>query len=262
MMLQTVWMVAFLAATTILQHCGEVVEGTSFSREYVTRPDKRQRRSFVVPIVIVIPSRSRIAETVDENGSPSARMPQLLQSKATASIVPTAAMRDLLLVSLVALRMRRGGAQRVAPLAVRGGSNVSGSTTTAALMPLFLTPSGHEVTNRIPRGGEASHSASRLLSSVWLFSWLSSTSWWWPAGWHPWGYRITARGKTFLSLGDSVLCDVGRFLSTLKSSRKRHAVLKQTWLEIMRTSQTTQAMRIYRTLDALVEFCLSAGLID
>jgi hypothetical protein len=83
-----------------------------------------------------------------------------------------------------------------------------------------------------------------------------------PAGWNPMGYKITARGEQFLALGDSLLCDVGRLLASLKSNRKSRATIKDSWLEIVRVSKTGQAMRIYRTIDELIDFCLKTGLID
>jgi hypothetical protein len=83
-----------------------------------------------------------------------------------------------------------------------------------------------------------------------------------PSGWNPFGYKITPLGEQFLSFGDSLSSDVGRFLASLKSSRKRRSVLKNAWLEIMRASKTAQAMRIYRTMDELLDFCLKAGLVD
>jgi hypothetical protein len=83
-----------------------------------------------------------------------------------------------------------------------------------------------------------------------------------PAGWNPMGYKITPLGERFLSMGDSLSCDVGRFLASLKSNRKRRSILKDSWLEIVRASKTGQAMRIYRTIDDLLDFCLQAGLVD
>ena len=83
-----------------------------------------------------------------------------------------------------------------------------------------------------------------------------------PSGWNPFGYKITPLGEQFLSFGDSLSSDVGRFLASLKSGRKRRSVLKQAWLEIMRASKTAQAMRIYRTIDELLDFCLKTGLVD
>jgi hypothetical protein len=83
-----------------------------------------------------------------------------------------------------------------------------------------------------------------------------------PAGWNPMGYKITPQGERFLSMGDSLSCDVGRFLASLKSNRKRRSILKDSWLEIVRASKTGQAMRIYRTIDDLLDFCLQAGLVD
>jgi hypothetical protein len=83
-----------------------------------------------------------------------------------------------------------------------------------------------------------------------------------PGGWNPMGYKITELGIQFLSLGDSLSCDVGRFIASLKSNRKRRATIKDSWLEIVRVSKTGQAMRIYRTVDELLDFCLKTGLVD
>lgn len=82
-----------------------------------------------------------------------------------------------------------------------------------------------------------------------------------PAGWHPMGYKITAVGETFLSLDGSIDCGVGRFLASLKK-RVTKKTLKAYWLEIVRVAKTKQSMTIYRQIDQLIEFCLSAKLID
>jgi hypothetical protein len=86
-------------------------------------------------------------------------------------------------------------------------------------------------------------------------------SWLIPGGWNPFGYRITNLGEEFLQYEGALECDVGRFLASLKK-RKSHSALKDSWLEVLRVSKTAQAMRIYRTLDDLIAFCLKAGLID
>lgn len=84
-----------------------------------------------------------------------------------------------------------------------------------------------------------------------------------PAGYHPYGYQITELGEQFLSLDQSCLdSDVGRFLASLKSKRKTISALKDQWLEIVRVSKSGQSMRIYRTLNELIAFCLAAKLID
>ncbi len=82
-----------------------------------------------------------------------------------------------------------------------------------------------------------------------------------PAGWHPLGYKITSVGETFLSFDGSLDSDVGRFLGSLKK-RVTKNTLKAYWLEIVRVAKTGQAMRIYRQIDKLLQFCLSAGLIN
>jgi hypothetical protein len=83
-----------------------------------------------------------------------------------------------------------------------------------------------------------------------------------PSGWNPSGYKITETGEAFLAFGGSQSCDVGRFLASLKSGRKSRSTLKAAWLEIVRHSHTGQAMRIYRTFDELLKFCLKTGMID
>mmetsp|Transcript_20889 Transcript_20889/g.37937 ORF Transcript_20889/g.37937 Transcript_20889/m.37937 type:complete len:139 (+) Transcript_20889:51-467(+) len=83
-----------------------------------------------------------------------------------------------------------------------------------------------------------------------------------PSGYNPFGYKITELGKRFLNFGDSLECDVGRFLASLKAHRKRRKEIKDQWLEIVRASKKGQNMRIYRELDNLLDFCLQAGLIN
>mmetsp|Transcript_16042 Transcript_16042/g.29085 ORF Transcript_16042/g.29085 Transcript_16042/m.29085 type:complete len:219 (+) Transcript_16042:152-808(+) len=84
-----------------------------------------------------------------------------------------------------------------------------------------------------------------------------------PSGYNPFGYRLTDFGKEYLDFEGSLNSDVGRFLSTLKGGqRKTAAVMKEQWLEIVRVSKKGQSMRIYRTLDDFIEFCLKAGFID
>uniref|UniRef100_A0A7S1D8N8 Uncharacterized protein n=1 Tax=Cyclophora tenuis TaxID=216820 RepID=A0A7S1D8N8_CYCTE len=82
-----------------------------------------------------------------------------------------------------------------------------------------------------------------------------------PAGWNPFGYKITPLGEKFLSFEGSLDHDVGRLLSSLKT-RKRFSTLKAQWLEVLRNTKAGQSMRIYRILNDLVDFCLKAGLID
>ena len=82
------------------------------------------------------------------------------------------------------------------------------------------------------------------------------------AGWNPLGYGITNLGLEFLEFDGALSCDVGRFLASFKSGRKRYGMLKQQWLEIVRVSKQGQSMRIYRKLDELLSFCLNAGLIN
>jgi hypothetical protein len=83
-----------------------------------------------------------------------------------------------------------------------------------------------------------------------------------PAGYNPFGYKITSLGEEFLSYEGSLDSDVGRFLASLKSERKRFATLKGQWLEVLRVSKAGQSMRIYKNLEALLALCLKMGLID
>lgn len=84
-----------------------------------------------------------------------------------------------------------------------------------------------------------------------------------PSGYNPFGHALTDLGTTYLSFDGSLESDVGTFLSTLKGGkRKTAATMKDQWLEIVRVSKKGQSMRIYRKLDAMIEFCLKAGFID
>jgi hypothetical protein len=82
-----------------------------------------------------------------------------------------------------------------------------------------------------------------------------------PAGWNPFGYKITPLGEQFLSFDGSLDSDVGRFLASLKT-RKTAATLKSQWIEIVKVSKTGQTMRIYRMLQDLLNFCVAAGFIN
>ena len=84
-----------------------------------------------------------------------------------------------------------------------------------------------------------------------------------PSGYNPMGYGLTDLGKQFLDFDGSLDCDVGRFLASLKSGkRKSKSVMKEQWLEVVRVSKQGQSMRVYRQLDELIAFCLKAGFID
>ncbi len=82
------------------------------------------------------------------------------------------------------------------------------------------------------------------------------------AGWHPLGYGITDLGLQFLEFDGSLDSDVGRFLASFKSGRKRFSTLKDQWLEIVRVSKTGQSMRVYRKLEELLTFCVKAGFLS
>ena len=84
-----------------------------------------------------------------------------------------------------------------------------------------------------------------------------------PSGYNPFGYGLTDLGKEYLSYDGSLDSDVGRFLSSLKSGKRKSApVMKEQWLEVVRVSKQGQSMRIYRKLDELISFCLKTGFID
>ena len=87
-------------------------------------------------------------------------------------------------------------------------------------------------------------------------------TWFIPAGWHPFGYKITKLGEEFLSFDGSSDSDIGRFISALKVKRVRKSTLRDAWVEIVRASKTGQNMRILRKFEDLIKFCLDAGLID
>ena len=100
-------------------------------------------------------------------------------------------------------------------------------------------------TERIPRGGTAAFG--------------------FPAGWHPFGYALSELGERYLAFEGSRDGDVGKFLSSTLSgrkSRKTRNELREYWREITRYSKKRQSMRIYRTIDDLIDFCLDAGFID
>lgn len=83
-----------------------------------------------------------------------------------------------------------------------------------------------------------------------------------PAGWHPFGYALTELGRRYLEFEGSRDGDVGRFLSSLTSGgRKSRKALREQWLEVIRVSKKRQSMRIYRTMDDLIDFCLEARFI-
>jgi len=82
-----------------------------------------------------------------------------------------------------------------------------------------------------------------------------------PAGWNPFGYAITDLGLEYLKFEGSLDSDIGRFLASLKSGRKKRTVLREQWVEIVRVSKTGQSMRILRKLDDLIDFCIQAGFL-
>ena len=82
-----------------------------------------------------------------------------------------------------------------------------------------------------------------------------------PAGYNPFGYKITSLGTKFLEFDGCLDSDIGRFIASIKE-RKTLANIKSQWLEIVRVSKKAQSMRIYRTLDDIIDFCLSSGLIN
>ena len=82
-----------------------------------------------------------------------------------------------------------------------------------------------------------------------------------PAGYNPFGYKITPLGEKYLEFPGSLDSDIGRFIASIKD-RKTLSNIKSQWLEIVRVSKSTQSMRIYRTLQDILDFCLEAGFIN
>lgn len=82
-----------------------------------------------------------------------------------------------------------------------------------------------------------------------------------PSGYNPFGYQITELGEKFLEFDGSLDSDIGRFLASVKT-RKRFDAIKSQWLEILRVSKKGQSMRIYRSLEDFIKFCLKAGFLD
>jgi hypothetical protein len=111
------------------------------------------------------------------------------------------------------------------------------------------------VLRALPERARPTSSGSELLLRIRGGGWII------PAGYNPFGYKITPLGVQFLSYDGSLDCDFGRFLASLKD-RKRFATLKGQWLEVLRVSKTGQSMRIYKNLQELVTLCLKMGLID
>ena len=82
-----------------------------------------------------------------------------------------------------------------------------------------------------------------------------------PAGYNPFGYKITPIGERYLEFPGSLDSDIGRFIASIKD-RKTLSNIKSQWLEIVRVSKNAQSMRIYRTLQDIIDFCLAAGFIN
>jgi hypothetical protein len=83
-----------------------------------------------------------------------------------------------------------------------------------------------------------------------------------PAGWNPFGYKITPLGEQFLSFDGSLDCDVGRFLASLKT-RKTAATLKSQWIEIVKGQQDrVKQCASIGMLQDLLNFCVAAGFIN
>lgn len=82
-----------------------------------------------------------------------------------------------------------------------------------------------------------------------------------PAGWNPFGFKMTKLGEEFLAFGGSRESDLGLFLVSIKS-RKRWSTIKAQWLEVVRASKKGQMMRVYRELERILDFCLKAGFVN
>ena len=80
-------------------------------------------------------------------------------------------------------------------------------------------------------------------------------------GLNPFGYALTELGRAFLKMEGCADTDLGKFLSSLKTKRKTTKALKDQWLEVVRQAKSGQSMRIYRTMDDLIDFALKAGFI-
>lgn len=87
-----------------------------------------------------------------------------------------------------------------------------------------------------------------------------------PAGWNPFGYKLSDLGERFLASEGALDCDVGRFLASFKSTltggRKSRSSMKGKWLEVLRYAKTEESSRIYRTFDELLQLCIDAGFIS
>ena len=130
------------------------------------------------------------------------------------------------------------------------------------LVLLFaLATADHSARTSLPRPRLFGQPSARNVEYSTLLH-LRGGGWLIPAGWNPFGYKITSLGEDFLAFEGSRDCDVGRFISSLKARRSRKATIKDSWREIVRASKTGQAMRIYRLVDELINFCIKAGLID
>ena len=81
-------------------------------------------------------------------------------------------------------------------------------------------------------------------------------------GLNPFGYALTELGRAFLKMEGCADTDLGKFLSSLKTKRKTTKALKDQWLEVVRQAKSGQSMRIYRTMDDLIDFALKAGFIN
>jgi hypothetical protein len=138
----------------------------------------------------------------------------------------------------------------------------SANKPSSFLLPLL---DNHHQLSRVVASSQDVTTTTTITSAAAVASWQAiprGGGWIVPAGWNPFGYKITALGEKYLQFDGSLQSDVGRFLASLKSARKTAANLKAQWLEIVRVSKEGQAMRVYRQLKDLLDFCVQAGLID
>lgn len=139
----------------------------------------------------------------------------------------------------------------------------SANKPSSFLLPLL--DNHHQLSRVVASSQDVTTTTTTITSAAVVASWQAiprGGGWIVPAGWNPFGYKITALGEKYLQFDGSLQSDVGRFLASLKSARKTAANLKAQWLEIVRVSKEGQAMRVYRQLKDLLDFCVQAGLID
>lgn len=125
----------------------------------------------------------------------------------------------------------------------------SNTTTTTTTIETLSSTKRHTLSSLL------AGSTTKVVSAV-----ISSNPF--PSGYHPLGYKLTKLGKIYLEFHGSNVSDVGLFLLTVKDGRRTIQSLKQEWKTIVRVTKRGDHMRILRKLPEIVQFCLSAGLVD